>query len=262
MWCATAVTIGTATTTNDNSVGGGDSKPKLKNGDIESKTKDSTSDDGFSKIHVGEFCLQLIRIVARIYTWLAPVTILWAVAVEVSKEGALRLSRQLSLAQYAYTKSLLSDMSNTELSLVAVQGACVLAVYVLLWASFALPATISMRRMHASESIFEMPEFKLEAVSIDNSIRSKTDLKETQRPTFASALQTFSLRSYRRLLVHYARWFFVLALLFPFGLTLTWIMVSEVHTALGFDAAKSPYQYMGFWASLFLYSKRAVGMSS
>ena len=222
-------------------------------------TTKKPSDDSYEgnlpsrKLSIRAVGLYLMKAVAALYSWLAPATILWAISIELSKEGALRLSRYLSLAQYAADSNPLSNLSTSDVALVCRKAACVLALYMFLWTALALPATIAMRRVHASSWIFsDFETFK--AIPIDNQIRNRSQNTKGQALSPFSAWQSFSWQPYRRLLAVYACGFLVLPLIAVGGMQLSMRALTSSFEAF-------PDKYEGWWMSLFLRLKMAAGKS-
>ena len=195
--------------------------------------------------------LYLMKAVAALYSWLAPATIFWAISTELSKEGALMLSHYLSLAQYAAGHNPLFNLSTSDVALVCRKAACVLALYMFLWTAVALPATIAMRRVHASSWI--LSDFEtFSAIPIDNQIRNRNQNTKGQALSPVSVWQSFAWHPYRRLLAVYACAFLVLPLIAIGGMQLSMTALTS-----SFDAF--PDKYEGWWMSLFLRLRMAVG---
>lgn len=203
----------------------------------------------------------LLRAVGRFYTLFSPVTALWAVSTAISKEGALRLSRFFALAPYARNFALLHTLSSSSVLLVIAEAAAVLALYVLLWTLLALPATIGMRRMHASCSIldeFDPQQF----IPIDEHIRNKTDLADRRSLGFAQAWGSFGRRAYRKLLVKYAASFFTLLVAAAMGMYILMHMLETLYGTLRVDGRTFPEGYEGCWKSLGMHLMNAFRWSS
>ena len=230
-----------------------DEKPKEDESKDEKSIDDPSKKDSTPSPRSGRYAILAIcgSIIARLYKWLAPITLWWAVSVELSKLGTLRLSRYLSLTQYANDPSLIEDTGS-----VAIKAACVLAVFISTWLSLALPATIAMRRVHASFTLFDDPT-TLEHVPIDDRIRNQTNCVEDEFLSGPSAWRSLSWKSYRKLLVVYGTSFFLLALVavgcMQLGLTMIGLSLEALVEGLG-DSS----DYLGWWASLGWYIKHGL----
>lgn len=182
----------------------------------------------------------LLRVTVAIYSWLAPITLVWAISVELTKGGALKLSRYLSLTQYAIDSNLYYMLSASDLGIVSSKIAGVLALYVFIWVTLTLPATIVLRRVHASEWL----------ETLERATRRETRATKQNLPSYPAALASFAGGPYRRLLAVYACGFVLLVLVAAVGMQLSMMAV-----AISYSASEL---YMGFWASLFLHLKLAV----
>ncbi|KAL8823955.1 MAG: hypothetical protein Q9191_005410 [Dirinaria sp. TL-2023a] len=182
----------------------------------------------------------LLRATAALYSWLAPITLVWASSVELTKACALELSRHLSLTHYASGDNLHFKRSVPDLGTVNTKLAMVLALYVSIWVPLTLPATIVLRRVHASG----WRETQQRAMRIETQTPPKPIL-----PTYLAAWRGFARAPYRRLLSVYACATPLLLLVGAGGISLSL-------TALVYSDTSG---YMGFWASLLLHLKMAAG---
>ena len=222
--------------------------PSQKTEDVTAKEKksgDDTKDDSQPSPRMGKTATAVLalRILVAMYSWLGPITILWATSIEITKASALKLSRYFSLTQYAIDAGLLQALSGSDMGFFISKGACVLALYIALWVALALPCTIVLRRVHASEWLEEL----LRAISRAPRTPSKTS------PGYAAAWRSFTWDAYRRLLAVYACSFVGLLLVAAGGMQLSLTAIEVSHSA--FVEA----EYMGYWTSVLLHLQAAVG---
>lgn len=184
----------------------------------------------------------LLRATAALYSWLAPITLVWASSVELSKGCALKLSRSLSLTHYASGDNLHFRRSVSELGTVSTKLAMVLALYVSIWVALTLPTTIVLRRVHASEW----------SETLGRAIRRETQAPKPILPTYLAAWRGFARAPYRRLLYVYACATPLLLLVGAGGISLCLTALVYSDTA----------GYMGFWDSLLLHLQMAAGKLS
>ena len=184
----------------------------------------------------------VLRITAAMYSWLAPITLLWACSFELTKGGTLKLSRYLSLTQYAADSKPLRELSTIDLVIVSSKVVGLLMLYVVMWMTLTLPATIVLRRVHASEW----------KQTLLRAIRRETRAPKQNLLSYSTAWRSFAWGPYRRLLAVYACVFIVLLL----------VAVGGMQFFLMALAFSTNAKYTGFWASLYLYLKMAVGKFS
>ena len=240
---ATVTTIGTTFSRRDETV--------------KSKEDEKLDDPGDGEQSRAPVWAVLVKVVVAMYSWLAPITFFWAVSIELSKEGALRLSRYLSLTQYAESASM-RDFSNSDLGLVASKATYVLALYATIWVALVLPATIAMRRLHASSS--GLSEFRyLRSFPIDEKIRDKSSQRKNTYLSYPMAWHSLAWKPYRALLVLYASSYFVLSLVGAMNLQLGWMMFRPIFSSCIEDQRNFPDGYLGWWASFWLHIKNGFG---
>ena len=198
----------------------------------------------------------VIKTVVALYPWLAPVTFFWALSVELSKAGALRLSRYLSLTQYGACPDMFKDLSAPELRFVAGKAAGVLALYMITWVALVLPATVVMRRIHASASQLSMFE-TLRGMPIDERIRNKTNHHDSRFLSLPQAWRNFAWKPYTQLLALYGTAFVISLVAAVSGVQFS-CMVFKVLYSFNDDASSSN-DYLGWWRSLGLHLKHGFG---
>jgi len=199
--------------------------------------------------------LHVLKILAEFYSVLAPTTLHWAVAAELSKAGARRLSRYLSLTQYVASgdPDVFYSPSNAHTIFTAGRAACVLALFVFLWTALVLPATIGMRRMHASWCLLVVPHM-LRSVSIDENLWSK---RGKLSASFLRPWLSLGWQQYGRLLAIYAASFSILAFVAVAGFYFYMLALVNPLGVLTDHGRSFPDEYLGWWTSLFLHLKMA-----
>lgn len=153
--------------------------------------------------------LYVLKDLAAFYSLLAPITLHWAVAAELRKAGARKLSRYMLLMQYMASgnSDISYSLSNAHTISITGRAAHVLALCVFLWMVLVLPAMIRMRRMHASWCLLVAPDI-LRSVPIDGSLVSK---KGKLSASFSGPWRSLGWQQYGKLLAIYAASFSILA---------------------------------------------------
>lgn len=191
---------------------------------------------------------QRVRAVLYCYTWLAPTTVIWALAGELVKIPPLALSQTYSLKERVHSMEVLYALSGPSLRALLLDSALVFLVWVTGWLLLILPTTIAMRRTHAS-----LADFSDAVVPPDEAIRGRTDLVEGKFLGAFEALRTVSFRQVARVMVFCGPAYCIMQVIKSVGLgaLVLWVKIME-------DRYGSTEQYMGFWETLGWFFQRVV----
>lgn len=199
--------------------------------------------------------LHVSKNLAAFYSLLAPTTLHWAVAAELSKAGARRLSRYLSITQYVASgdPDVFYSLPNAHTIFIAGTAACVLALFVFIWTAVVLPATIGMRRMHASWCLLVATDM-LRSIPVDESLWSK---KGSLSASFLRPWLSLGWQQYGRLLATYAASFSILGMVAVAGFYFSMLALVNPLSVPTVHGRSFPDEYLGWWTSLFLRLKMA-----
>ena len=147
----------------------------------------------------------------HVLTDLWPLTASWLVAEHVTLSLPLALSRVFKLKHYAYDVDAWNTLSEPAQTKKLLQFACVLLLYLVLVALVAIPATMTMRRVHASM----LSDSDLAIVPFHRGDRSRLHLNSydhrtrIRQPglTVAEAFATITWDAYFRVLFVYVQYF-------------------------------------------------------
>ena len=139
-----------------------------------------------------------------------PLTCSWAVAEHITMSGPLALSRTFGLKQYAFDADSWNTLDEAGQQTKVMQFGLVFLMYLLLVALMAIPATMTLRRVHASM----LSDEDLAIVPFHRGDRSQTTHPLDQRSKFrrpglkiSEAWATITWDAYLRVLFVYMQYF-------------------------------------------------------